>query len=84
MESFFSVEILRAHRTLFYRQEKCFHDYGADSSAPAQPMPREARLQAKAGVPACFIWSGWPDSNRRPPRPKRGALAKLRYSPLRG
>jgi hypothetical protein len=25
--------------------------------------------------------SGWPDSNRRPPRPKRGALAKLRYSP---
>ena len=24
---------------------------------------------------------GWPDSNRRPPRPKRGALAKLRYSP---
>ena len=27
--------------------------------------------------------SGWPDSNRRPPRPKRGALAKLRYSPSR-
>jgi hypothetical protein len=25
--------------------------------------------------------SGWPDLNRRPPRPKRGALAKLRYSP---
>ena len=28
--------------------------------------------------------SGWPDSNRRPPRPKRGALAKLRYSPSSG
>jgi hypothetical protein len=28
-----------------------------------------------------MLWSGWPDSNRRPPRPKRGALAKLRYSP---
>ena len=28
-----------------------------------------------------WAWSGWPDSNRRPPRPKRGALAKLRYSP---
>ena len=28
-----------------------------------------------------WTWSGWPDSNRRPPRPKRGALAKLRYSP---
>ena len=23
----------------------------------------------------CFLWSGWSDSNRRPPRPKRGALA---------
>ena len=22
-----------------------------------------------------FSWSGWSDSNRRPPRPKRGALA---------
>ena len=21
-----------------------------------------------------FVWSGWPDSNRRSPRPKRGAL----------
>ena len=33
------------------------------------------------GRAGCVIWSGWPDSNRRPPRPKRGALAKLRYSP---
>jgi hypothetical protein len=32
-------------------------------------------------VLAGWCWSGWPDSNRRPPRPKRGALAKLRYSP---
>src|SRR6266516_5225590 len=29
-------------------------------------------------------WSGWPDSNRRPPRPERGALTKLRYNPLVG
>jgi hypothetical protein len=28
------------------------------------------------------IWSGWPDSNRRPLAPKASALAKLRYSPL--
>lgn len=28
-------------------------------------------------------WSGWPDSNRRPRRPKRRALTKLRYIPLR-
>ena len=27
-------------------------------------------------------WSGWPDSNRRPPRPERGALTKLRYNPV--
>src|SRR5262245_14972645 len=31
---------------------------------------------------ATFHESGWPDSNRRPPRPERGALTKLRYSPL--
>ena len=29
-----------------------------------------------------MIWSGWPDSNRRPLAPKASALAKLRYSPL--
>lgn len=28
-------------------------------------------------------WSGRPDSNRRPPRPERGALTKLRYNPVR-
>ena len=27
-------------------------------------------------------WSGWSDSNRRPRRPKRRALAKLRHSPM--
>jgi hypothetical protein len=26
-------------------------------------------------------WSGWTDLNRRPPRPERGALAKLSYNP---
>jgi hypothetical protein len=26
-------------------------------------------------------WSGWPDSNRRPPAPKAGALTKLRHIP---
>jgi hypothetical protein len=28
-------------------------------------------------------WSGWWDSNPRPPRPERGALAKLSHSPIR-
>jgi hypothetical protein len=27
-------------------------------------------------------WSGWPDSNRRPPDPQSGALARLRYIPM--
>jgi hypothetical protein len=30
---------------------------------------------------AVSTWSGWPDSNRRPRRPKRRALARLRYIP---
>jgi hypothetical protein len=28
-----------------------------------------------------FNWSGWQDSNLRPPRPKRGAITGLRYTP---
>src|SRR5258708_11860271 len=28
-------------------------------------------------------WSGWPDSNRRPPDPQSGALSRLRYIPMR-
>ena len=27
------------------------------------------------------LWSGWQDSNLRPPRPKRGAITGLRYTP---
>src|SRR6185437_5376982 len=27
-------------------------------------------------------WSGWPDSNRRPPDPQSGALSRLRYIPI--
>jgi hypothetical protein len=28
--------------------------------------------------------SGWQDSNLRPPRPKRGAITGLRYTPKNG
>ncbi len=28
-----------------------------------------------------MILSGWQDSNLRPPRPKRGAITGLRYTP---
>ena len=30
---------------------------------------------------ASFVMSGWQDSNLRPPRPKRGAMTGLRYTP---
>ena len=29
-------------------------------------------------------WSEWEDSNLRPPAPKAGALARLRYTPING
>jgi hypothetical protein len=28
-----------------------------------------------------FFWSGWQDSNLRPPAPKAGAITGLRYTP---
>ena len=31
-----------------------------------------------------MILSGWQDSNLRPPRPKRGAITGLRYTPILG
>jgi hypothetical protein len=30
---------------------------------------------------AKLLLSGWQDSNLRPPRPKRGAMTGLRYTP---
>ena len=59
----------------------------------SSPMffPKEANsyhcpTKAKRGyepklVTPCFYWSGWPDSNRRPPAPKAGALTELRHTP---
>ncbi len=31
-----------------------------------------------------FLWSGWQDSNLRPPAPKAGAITELRYTPKAG
>ncbi len=45
------------------------------------PMSSQASRTARPSVPLSL--SGWRDSNPRPPRPKRGALTKLRYSPSR-
>ena len=30
------------------------------------------------------FWSGWQDSNLRPPAPKAGAITELRYTPKAG
>jgi hypothetical protein len=38
---------------------------------PHKKSPANARL----------LLSGWQDSNLRPPRPKRGAMTGLRYTP---
>jgi hypothetical protein len=34
-----------------------------------------------AKIHNALTWSGWRDSNPRPPAPKAGALTKLRYIP---
>ena len=45
------------------------------------PWPWPDMIRAALAITVLLPSSGWPDLNRRPPRPKRGALAKLRYSP---
>ena len=41
----------------------------------------EATLAPNSAPCDLRFWSGWPDSNRRPPAPKAGALTKLRHIP---
>src|SRR5262249_28094688 len=49
--------------------------------------PHRRPFDGGAVLPVCFRfvkqWSGWPDSNRRPPDPQSGALTRLRYIPTR-
>ena len=51
-----------------------------------RPVPAHAAPVRVASWPqqtaSCLLtWSGWRDSNPRPPAPKAGALTKLRYIP---
>jgi hypothetical protein len=39
------------------------------------------KLHKKSPANARLLLSGWQDSNLRPPRPKRGAMTGLRYTP---
>ena len=51
---------------------------------PTPPQPEIKRLRESRGAQMpCKTWSGWGDSNSRPPAPKAGALTKLRYIPDR-
>ena len=48
--------------------------------------PRTACLEGRCSIQLSYatsklIKSGWQDSNLRPPRPKRGAITGLRYTP---
>ncbi len=40
-----------------------------------------AELRARSFIVSTKTVSGWQDSNLRPPRPKRGAMTGLRYTP---
>ena len=52
----------------------------SDPSGPLERPIREVPSRPVAHQGVCR-WSGWPDSNRRPPAPKAGALTGLRYTP---
>ena len=48
--------------------------------------PMTASLEGRCSIqlsyePVTLKMSGWQDSNLRPPRPKRGAITGLRYTP---
>ncbi len=47
--------------------------------------PRTACLEGRCSIQLSYATiynlSGWQDSNLRPPRPKRGAITGLRYTP---
>jgi hypothetical protein len=49
----------------------------------SSPLRHSGSSTVDAGpdVSGSNAWSGRPDSNRRPPAPKAGALTKLRYAP---
>jgi hypothetical protein len=49
---------------------------------PHAMAERLIELEREVTRSICALnWSGWPDSNRRPPAPKAGALTKLRHIP---
>src|SRR5580658_1438343 len=57
----------------------------AHSAFKSTVKPRSNDLYATLAAPSkpydLHVWSGWRDSNPRPPAPKAGALTKLRHIP---
>ena len=51
------------------------------TSASQTRRDNRATLHPEFGYPKKQLQSGWQDSNLRPPRPKRGAITGLRYTP---
>src|SRR6201996_1688884 len=48
---------------------------------PTQRFSGQPLQAATQDIAQLAFWSGWRDSNPRPPAPKAGALTKLRYIP---
>ena len=44
-------------------------------------LNRNRTEQKKPNISVQLLWSGWQDSNLRPPAPKAGAITGLRYTP---
>ena len=58
----------------------------AQTDCPAEPSlflkNNTAYRKRSRKAPFYFQWSGWSDSNRRPPAPHAGTLTRLRYIPF--
>ena len=67
-------------REVLYPAELRAHSHGYSFGEPVE-WRRVYILKLRVTSKATRISSGWQDSNLRPPRPKRGAMTGLRYTP---
>ena len=69
--TFLSILLLRSLVRIFYTLKKINNPH--------------SQIVSTKKTSSFLNWflSGWQDSNLRPPRPKRGAITGLRYTPMR-